>query len=68
MAQFQQKDNQGVLFNNTKKTQPNHPDFTGKITVEGKEFELSAWKKHSEKSQSEYLSVAIREPRQQGNY
>ena len=35
--------NSGVLFRNEKKQTEKHPDFTGSINSEGREFFLSAW-------------------------
>lgn len=44
----------------------NKPFYTGKIEVDGKEWELAAWFKVSDKTGSEYFSVKVSEPRQQG--
>ena len=35
--------NSGALFRNDKKITEQHPDYTGNITIEGKEYYLSAW-------------------------
>ena len=35
--------NSGVLFRNEKKQTEKHPDFTGSINSDGREFFLSAW-------------------------
>lgn len=56
---FQQKENSGSLFKNERKQQPNHPDFTGSINVEGVIWRLSGWKKTS-KAGKGYLSLSIR--------
>lgn len=37
--------NRGALFRNTRKEQPNHPDHTGSINIQGREYWLSAWVK-----------------------
>jgi uncharacterized protein (DUF736 family) len=39
--------NKGSLFDNDKKEKETHPDFTGTINVEGKEYWLNGWKKTS---------------------
>lgn len=39
--------NRGSLFDNDRKEKDTHPDFTGSINVDGKEYWLSAWKKTS---------------------
>lgn len=40
--------NRGSIWKNDKQTTPNHPDFTGSINVEGKEFWVSAWKRKAD--------------------
>ena len=35
--------NSGALFRNDKRETEKHPEYTGKITIEGREFYLSAW-------------------------
>ena len=40
---MEQKDNSGVLFKNDKKDKDSHPDYKGNITVDGKNYWLSAW-------------------------
>jgi uncharacterized protein (DUF736 family) len=35
--------NSGVLFKNKDKTTDKHPDYTGKIDVDGREMRLAAW-------------------------
>lgn len=66
---------QGVLFKNDKKSQPNHPDYTGNFTLTkelaeallqeigtGKEIrvQLAAWIKSGQKGK--YLSVSVSAP------
>ena len=53
--------NRGALFKN-KKTKDTQPDYTGKLNVEGKDFELAAWLKTSKKNEK-YMSISIQEPR-----
>lgn len=48
-----------ILFENEKKTQDKHPDYTGKMhDASGKEFFVSCWVKQSAKG-TEYLSGSI---------
>lgn len=54
--------NRGVLFRNTQKEEENHPDYTGKINVGGKEFLLSAWVKESKKGMK-FMSLSVRPDR-----
>jgi uncharacterized protein (DUF736 family) len=48
----------GFLFKNESKKNENHPDYTGKIHINGKDYYLSAWVNTS-KSGSKYMSVTI---------
>ena len=50
--------NSGTFFVNDRKEKPNHPDYSGKINVEGKEYYLKGWKKTA-KSGTNFLSVAL---------
>ena len=50
--------NRGVLFKNEKE-QDNHPDYTGKINVAGKDFLLAAWIKTSKKG-SKFMSLSVK--------
>ena len=36
----EQKDMTGVLFKNNSKETDKHPDYTGKATVDGKEYQM----------------------------
>ena len=55
------KANTGAIFKNDKKTAENHPDYKGKINVEGKDFDVALWLKES-KAGMKYFSVSISEP------
>ena len=55
------KNNSGAIFKNDKKQKETHPDYKGKINVEGKDFEVALWLKESAKGMK-YFSVAISEP------
>ena len=37
--------NRGALWNNDRKQSDTHPDLSGSITIDGKEFWVSGWKK-----------------------
>lgn len=50
--------NRGALFVNNKKETVKHPDYTGSLDVDGKEFWLSAWEKQS-KAGATFLSISI---------
>ena len=51
--------NSGALFRNQKKETEKHPDHTGTINVEGREFWLSAWIKTS-KSGQKFFSLSVK--------
>ena len=54
---FIPKEGSGNLFKNSRKTEINHPDYTGSIMNNGKEHWLSAWVKESKNGK--YFSVSI---------
>ncbi len=49
--------NKGVLFKNDRKQSDKHPDYTGKINVNGTECYLSAWINDGQKGK--YMSLSI---------
>jgi hypothetical protein len=51
-----QYNNKGVLFPNKRK-QGNQPDWTGKLTIDGKEDRLSGWIKEDKNGQT-FISLA----------
>jgi len=59
---MEKKNNAGVLFKSDKKETPNHPDYRGNITVDGKDYWLSAWIKEGKKGKFMGLAVAPRDP------
>jgi uncharacterized protein (DUF736 family) len=54
-------ENRGALFKNKDKETDKHPDYKGKINVNGKDFYVSAWIKTS-KGGDKFMSLAVREP------
>ena len=49
--------NSGALFKNDKKATEQHPDYTGNITIEGKEYYLSAWVNESARTGQKYFAL-----------
>lgn len=62
MAEFQ-TENRGTLFKNTRKEKESHPDYNGKINVNGENYDLSAWVKES-KNGLKFFSISVRPPYQ----
>lgn len=60
MADFQQKDNSGVLFKNNKKTKDTHPDYQGNCMVNGEKLSISAWIKDGKAGK--FMSLAFSPP------
>lgn len=50
--------NRGALFVNERKEKDTHPDFTGRINVDGKDYWLSSWMKVS-KAGKKFMSLAV---------
>ena len=57
---YEQRDNTGSLFKNEKKTQDNHPDYTGSAIVDGTPKRLAAWLKTAQ-SGKKYMSISIKD-------
>lgn len=53
--------NRGALFPNKRKTKANHPDYTGKIDINGTEHWVSGWLKTS-KSGMQFVSISLGDP------
>jgi len=50
--------NSGTFFVNDRKEKPNHPDYNGKVNIEGKDYYIKGWKKVA-KSGTNFLSLAF---------
>ena len=59
--------NRGVLFPESAKESDRHPDYTGSINVDGKDYRLAGWKKTG-KSGVPFLSLSVSEhkPKESG--
>lgn len=61
--------NRGALFKNEQKDSDKHPDYKGKVNVNGVDFWLSAWVKTAE-SGRRYMSLSVQpkeQPREERN-
>jgi hypothetical protein len=59
---YEQKDMTGSLFKNDKGDNPKRPDYRGSITVDGRQWELSAWIQEGQKGK--YMSIKAQPPRE----
>ncbi len=53
--------NTGAIFKNDNKKADNHPDYKGKVNVNGKEMEVALWLKTSAKG-IKFMSASFSEP------
>ena len=51
--------NRGAIWTNEKKATDKHPDFTGSLNVEGKEYWISAWRGDGSNPKAPKLSISI---------
>jgi hypothetical protein len=51
--------NRGAVWKNEKKATDKHPDFTGSLNVEGKEFWVSAWRSDGSNPKAPVLSFSV---------
>jgi uncharacterized protein (DUF736 family) len=61
MINMETKNNTGAIFKNDKKTAETHPDYKGKVNVNGKDMEVALWLKES-KAGTKYFSATFQEP------
>lgn len=52
------RDMSGVLFKNDRKEQPNHPDYEGSCTIDGKDYWMKGWIKDGAKGK--FMSFAFK--------
>lgn len=58
MSNYEQKEGQGSLFKNDKKTNEKQPDYSGSIMVDGKAHKLAGWVRES-KNGKKFLSLKV---------
>lgn len=61
---YQKREGQGSLFSNDRKQFENQPDFTGTVTINGRDMRIAAWNKVSNSGRP-YISIQISEFQQQ---
>jgi ribosome modulation factor len=52
--------NKGILGRNDRKTQDNHPDFSGSINVDGRDYWLSGWIKERKDGSGRFFSLSVK--------
>lgn len=62
---YEQKDNSGSMWPNEKKEKDSHPDRTGSIMVDGKEYWINGWLKKTQEGKP-WLSLSVK-PKEKGN-
>jgi ribosome modulation factor len=65
MTQQYDRTNTGIIGKNTKKEKDTHPDITGSINVEGREFWLNGWKKERNDGTGSFYSLSVKPKEQQ---
>jgi hypothetical protein len=56
---YTNRDNSGALFKNADKQDDSSPDYSGRITIDGREYWLSAWIKEA-RDGPKFMSLACR--------
>lgn len=64
----QDRTNTGTIAKNDRKTQDTHPDITGTINVEGKEFWLNGWFRTNGSDGSKFYSLSVKPKEAKGGY
>ncbi len=52
--------NRGILGRNKRKTEDRHPDFTGNINVDGREYWLNGWIKERKDGSGKFFSLSVK--------
>lgn len=58
MSEGYDNSNSGALFKNKRQKTPKHPNYTGSLNVDGKDYWLAAWIKKSKKGET-FMSLSI---------
>lgn len=52
--------NKGIIGKNTRKEKDTHPDLSGSINVDGKDYWLSGWKKTRNDGTGTFYSLSVK--------
>ena len=58
------KTNKGILSKNDRREKDTHPEYTGTINVDGKDYWLSAWVKERNDGSGKFFSLSVK-PKEQ---
>ena len=68
MTQYS-NENRGAMWRNTRKQSDTHPDLSGSINIDGKEYWISGWtKKEGAADSAPVVSMSVRPKEDQGGY
>jgi len=57
---YEKKPNTGTLGRNKRKESDSHPDFSGSLNVEGKDYWLSGWIKENKSTGEKFFSLSAK--------
>lgn len=59
--------NSGILSKNDRREKDSHPEYTGTINIEGRDYWLSAWVKERRDGSGKFFSLSVRAKEQQAS-
>lgn len=60
MAQQYDNTNRGILSRNTRREKDTHPEYTGSINIEGREYWLSGWVNEKKDGSGKFFSLSVK--------
>lgn len=66
MAKQYDNKNKGTLGKNKRKNSDSHPDYSGQLNVDGREYWLSGWLKENGQTGEKFFSLSVKPKEQQG--
>lgn len=62
---YEQKEGDGALFKNDRKTSEKHPDYRGTCKLGGKTYTVAGWLREGRDGKPRWMSLRIETPRPQ---
>lgn len=56
----EKRDNSFAVFTNKRKESEKHPDYTGTVMIEGKEYWMNMWQNQAQSSGDTYFSGSVK--------